>query len=129
MSWRDHADLAQEVILDTMAERDADGAPSVVYEPEGGTPRAVRGVYRERWVEQFDQGDPLRAPVSVWQPVLGVKVAELLPDWPLKDGSRFVLNRPSGGDPLDRTVQVRYQVIDRRPDGEGLVELYLRRKD
>lgn len=127
MSWRDHADLAQEVILDTMTERDAAGAPSVVYEPEGGTARAVRGIFREPHVDQVPDG--LSPPVSVWQPVLGVKIAELLPDWPLKTASRFVVNRPNGGDPLDRTASTRYEVIDRRLDGEGMVELYLRRKD
>lgn len=127
MSWRDHADLAQEVILETMAERDASGAFDVVYEPEGAAPRVVRGIYRERHLEKAI--DPLTAPVSVWEPKVGVKIADLLPDWPLKAGSRFVLPRPPGGDPLERATSYRYEVIDRQLDGEGMVELLLRRKD
>lgn len=110
-----------------MTERDASGALSVVYEPEGAASRTVRGIYRERWIDQVL--DPLQPPVSVWQPVLGVKVSELLPDWPIKEGSRFVLQRPTGGDPLDASSPTRFAVVDRRVDGEGLVELLLRRKD
>lgn len=127
MSWREHADLAQEVILDTMAERDASGAFSVVYEPEGGTARPIRAIYRERHLEKTLE--PLAAPVSVWEPKLGVKIADLAPDWPLRSGSRFVLPRPPGGDPLDASTSYRYEVVDRQLDGEGMVELLLRRKD
>jgi hypothetical protein len=127
MSWREHADLAQEVILDEMAERDATGALTVTYEPDGGTPRLVRGIFREPHVEKVL--DPLAPPVSTWEVKLGVKITELLPDWPLKDASRFSVKRPSGGDPLDSSAAVRYSVVDRRLDGEGLVELYLRRRD
>ena len=127
MSWREHADLAQEVILDAMAERDASGVLSVVYEPDGGTARPIRAIFREPHVAQVL--DPLQAPVSVWEPKLGVKIAELLPDWPLRDGSRFVLSRPAGGDPLDSSASTRYAVVDRQLDGEGMVELLLRRRE
>lgn len=127
MSWREHADLAQEVILDEMTERDASGALTVTYEPEGGTARLVRGIFRDRHVALVL--DPLAAPVSTWQPKLAVKIAELEPDWPLKTGSRFLIARPPGGDPLDSSSSARYRVIDRQLDGEGLVELLLERKD
>lgn len=127
MSWRDYADLAQEVILDTFAERDAAGLLTITYEPAGGTPRAVRGIFREPHVDLVLE--PLTAPVSTWQVRVGVKIAELLPDWPIKEASRFVVARPSGGDPLDHSTSARYRVVDRRLDGEGLVELYLQRKD
>jgi len=127
VSWRDYADHAQDVILDTMTERDAAGALSVVYDPEGGVARPVQAIFRERHLEKVLE--PLGPPVSTWQPKIGVKIAELLPDWPLKDGSRFVLARPPGGDPLDTSTGYRYAVIDRQLDGEGMVELLLRRKE
>lgn len=126
MSWREYADLAQEVILETFTERDAAGALTVTYEPDGGTSRLVRGIFREPHVERVL--DPLTAPVSSWEVKLGVKIAELQPDWPLKERSRFTIARPSGSNPLE-TTPTRYEVIDRRLDGEGLVELYLRRRD
>lgn len=127
MSWREHADLAQDVILDTMAERDAAGDFSVVYEPEGGTARPVRAIFRERHLEKTIE--PLAPPVSTWEPKIGVKIAELVPDWPIRKGSRFVLARPPGGDPLDASDTYRYAVIDRQLDGEGMVELLLRRQE
>lgn len=127
MSWREHADLAQEVILDTFAERAPDGTLSVVYEPEGGASRPIRGVFREPHVERVLE--PLTAPVSTWEIKLGVKIAELLPDWPLRAGSRFVVARPYGGDPLDSSASTRYAVSDHQLDGEGLVELYLKRRE
>lgn len=128
MSWREHADLAQEVILETMAERGPDGAFDVVYEPgQGGTARPVRGIFRDRHLEKTLE--PLTAPVSVWEPKLGVKIADLAPDWPLHPSARFVIPRPPGGDPQDRALLFRYEVVDRQLDGEGMVELLLRRKD
>lgn len=127
MSWRDYADLAQDVILHTMTERDPTGALSVTYEPDGGTARTVQAIFRERHYVQ--QPDPLSAPASVWEPKIGVKIAELLPDWPLVAGSRFSIARPSGGDPLDSSTSTRYAVVDHQLDGEGMVELLLRRKD
>jgi hypothetical protein len=127
LSWREHADLAQEVILDTFTERDPTGALSVTYEPEGGTARVVRAIFRERHLEKTLE--PLGPPVSTWEPKIGVKIADLLPDWPLREGSRFVLRRPPGGDPLDDSAGYRYAVIDRQLDGEGMVELLLRRRE
>lgn len=127
MSWREHADLASEVIADTMAERDASGELSVRYEPEGGTVRLVRGIFRERPLDLLLQ--PSTSPVSSWVAKLAVKIAELAPDYPIRPGSRFVLPRPPGGDPLDTSTEYRYEVTDRHPDGEGMVDLVLRRKD
>jgi len=127
MSWRDHADLAQEVILDAFADRDPAGVLSVTYEPEGGVARPIRAIFREPHEELAL--DPLQAPVSMWRPRLGVKIADLLPDWPIPRGSRFVIRRPPAGDPRDDASEGRYEVVDRQIDGEGLVELYLRLKD
>lgn len=127
MSWRELADIAQETILDEFAERDRSDVPSVTYAPEGGVARAVRGIFREPHVERVM--DALTAPVSTWEIKVGVKIQELLPDWPLKPASRFVVRRPYGGDPLDDSASISYAVIDHKLDGEGLVELMLRRKD
>lgn len=127
MSWRDYADLAQEVILDTMADRDGDGALTITYAPKGGTPRLIRGIFREPHIEK--QLDAMEPAVSTWEHRLGVKIAELEPDWPIPRDSRILIERPEGGDPLDHGSTTSYEIIDRQLDGEGLVELRLRRKE
>lgn len=123
MSWRAHADLAQEVILDTMTERDADGALSVVFQPAGGVARPIRAILHTPHEEV--QPDPLTAPVSQRIVRIGVKFAELAPDWPLAAGARFLLPARPGRDPLV-SEQTRCEVYDQREDGQGMVELYLR---
>ena len=125
MSWRDQADALQEACLETFRESDGDDVSIVSYEPQGGVFRVLaRALFFEPHVERTLEGQ--EAPVSSWETYLDAKIADLLPDWPLAAGSRFVLRRPRGGDPLDSSGEVVYEVWDHRLDGEGLVRLMLR---
>lgn len=124
MSWRDLAENVQDTELEVLGDTDDDGRPLSSYEPEGGTTRDILGIFFEPHVEQ--QLGSSEAPVSTWETSLHVKIADLLPDWPLREDSRFVVRRPAGGDPKDYSAESVYECHDHHLDGEGMVKLLLR---
>lgn len=115
MSWRDDVENMQDVLLDRYEETDADGDTEVLYEPNGGTATAIRGIFRDEHAE-LEVG--LEVAISTEDPTLDVLVSELA-----------LLGMTLPVDPLDRffipRTSTRYRVTDHQRDGEGMVRLIL----
>jgi hypothetical protein len=104
-----------EAVLATFSRRDPTGESDVIYTPggAGGTPVVIRGIFRSSHKElDLNSG----AIVSSNQPLIGVRLADLL---------------PSGQANRDDVVTIggfNYTVVEVMKDGEGMATLRLNRK-
>jgi hypothetical protein len=98
-------------IRSIFGELDDDGAPTIVYTPEGGVGVPVSGVFDEMYV--LSKGDA-EAGVETLGPAVFLRRAEL----------------PTDPDDDEPTLTIRgsdYRVVERRPDGIGGIVLALRK--
>jgi hypothetical protein len=92
-------------------ELDDDGAPTIVYTPEGGVGVPVSGVFDERYVLERSESE---AGVETIGPAVFLIRSELPTD-------------PDDDEPTLTIRGVDYHVTERRPDGIGGLVLALRR--
>lgn len=122
MSWRHLVDAAQDVMLDTFAERD--GEDLLTTEIDDGTsgPTEVRAIFEDGWLEVLGAN---LVPISTRLIRVDCAIDEL-PSYPLAiSRSSFTIRRPREGDPLESTASVTFRIVDQQPDGQGLVRFVL----
>lgn len=125
MSWRHLVNAAQKTILRTFAERDIAGGLTTEVSEDGATWVSVRAIFDDGHVEVVV--DAMQTVASVREIRADVAIDELpayqpLPAW------RFRIRRPLEGNPLDTAPTTVFEIVDHRPDGQGLVRLILRQE-
>jgi hypothetical protein len=99
-----------DIVRAAFGELDPDGAPTIVYTPEGGVGVPVSGVFDELYV--LAKGDA-EAGVETLGPAVFLRRDELPTD-------------PEDDEPTLTIRGADYRVIERRPDGLGGIVLALR---
>jgi len=125
VSWRHHASDAQDVILDTFAERDDADAFTTQLDTGSGPPADLRLIFFDGHLEILEA---LENPASTREIRGDCAIAEL-PAYPPTKAWRILIRRPLEGDPLDSAgPPTRFLIRDHAPDGEGLVRFFLQRE-
>lgn len=123
MSWRRLASTAQDALTRGLGERDTAGDSSVQYQPAGGSPVSLLGIFRDAHEEATLDAE---IPFSTVQPEIAFKIADL-PNYPPARGDRIILGRGQG-DPEGGGSQT-FRIEDHHPDGEGMVNFILKKTE
>lgn len=126
MSWRHLVNAAQKVILRTFAERDTAGGLTTEVSEDGTTWVEIRAIFDDGHLEVALEG--LQTVASVREIRADVAISEL-PAYPPLPAWRFRIRRPLEGDPLETSGTAVFEIVDHRPDGQGLVRLILRTEE